>query len=134
MDQIILHPFFGFGITGFGFIDGQYFRTLIELGILGLAAFVILLASVHHQIRKCMHANLPSRLEGMVVGLYAGFWGLLTHAITANTFIIVRISEPFWCLMGLSIAASMAVQLQNEPAMKILSADSDLNAAANFPE
>jgi len=35
----IKRPFLGFGVTGYGFIDGQYFRVLIETGILGLVAF-----------------------------------------------------------------------------------------------
>jgi hypothetical protein len=30
------------------------------------------------------------------MGYLAGFAGLLTHGIGANTFIIVRIMEPFW--------------------------------------
>jgi hypothetical protein len=40
------------------------------------------------------------------VGLIAGLVGLLVHAIGANTFIIVRIMEPFWFLTGIVIALS----------------------------
>ena len=43
-------------------------------------------------------------LRGLSVGLIAGLVGLLVHAIGANTFIIVRIMEPFWCLTGIAIA------------------------------
>jgi hypothetical protein len=39
----------------------------------------------------------------MAMGFYAGFWGLMSHAVSANTFMIVRISEPFWCLAGLTV-------------------------------
>jgi len=28
---------------------------------------------------------------------------MLTHALSANSFIIIRMAEPFWCLMGLVI-------------------------------
>jgi hypothetical protein len=38
------------------------------------------------------------------VGLIAGLVGLLVHAIGANTFIIVRIMEPFWFVTGIIIA------------------------------
>jgi energy-converting hydrogenase Eha subunit B len=38
------------------------------------------------------------------VGLIAGLVGLLVHAIGANTFIIVRIMEPFWFVVGIVIA------------------------------
>jgi hypothetical protein len=40
------------------------------------------------------------------VGLIAGLVGLLVHAIAANTFIIVRIMEPFWFIVGIVIALS----------------------------
>jgi len=36
-------PLFGYGVTGWSFIDAQYFRTLIETGLLGLMAFLLLL-------------------------------------------------------------------------------------------
>jgi hypothetical protein len=40
------------------------------------------------------------------VGLTAGLVGLLVHAIGANSFIIVRIMEPFWFVTGIVIALS----------------------------
>jgi hypothetical protein len=102
--QFSAHAFFGYGITGFYFIDGQFFRTLVELGLFGLAALIWLLFGVHMMIWRTMRTEIASpRLRGMVIGFYAGFWGLMAHAISANTFLIVRISEPFWCLAGLTV-------------------------------
>ena len=40
-------PVLGHGITGFKFIDGMYFRTLVELGIVGLGVFFWLLWMVY---------------------------------------------------------------------------------------
>jgi O-antigen ligase len=97
------NPFFGYGMTGAFFIDGQFFRIILELGILGILSFLWLLYNVHNIIYKTMKLELDSRLRGMVVGFYAGFWALIIHALSANTFIIVRISEPFWCLTGLTV-------------------------------
>jgi hypothetical protein len=37
------------------------------------------------------------------MGAVAGLVGLLVHAIGANTFIIVRIMEPFWFVVGLVV-------------------------------
>jgi hypothetical protein len=101
--QFLTHPFLGFGLTGAFFLDGQFFRVLLEMGIFGLAAFIWLLSGVHNIIFGTMRQELPSRLRGMVVGFYAGFWALMAHSLSANTFIIVRISEPFWCLAGLTV-------------------------------
>lgn len=101
------HAFFGYGVTGFAFVDGQFIRILAEMGILGLGVFIWLLAGVRRMIRGAVESDLPPRLKGMAVGFQAGFWGLMAHALTANTFIIVRIAEPFWCLAGLLAASKM---------------------------
>lgn len=96
------HPILGYGLTGFNFIDGQYFSYLAELGLVGLGVFIWLLARVHRTVRTAMNTDgLPPRLQGMARGFYAGFWGVLAHATTANSFIIVRIAEPFWYITGL---------------------------------
>jgi len=39
--------------------------------------------------------------KGLAMGFLAGFIGLLVHAVGANTFIIVRIMEPFWFVLGM---------------------------------
>lgn len=98
------HALFGYGVTGYSFVDGQFLRVLIEMGLVGLGAFIWLFARLHRLIRLAMRRDdLPPRLRGMVVGFYAAFWALMAHALTANTFIIVRIAEPFWCLAGLTV-------------------------------
>jgi hypothetical protein len=89
-------------------MDGQFFRTLVETGILGLATFIWMLSRVHTMVRQSI-AHLPGgRLQGMAIGMLAGFWGMMGHALSANTFIIVRISEPFWCLVGLTVVCLYA--------------------------
>jgi hypothetical protein len=107
------HPFFGTGVTGFSFLDGQFFRVLAEMGLVGLSAFIWLLFKTHNILLQAKRELIDPRLAGMANGLYAGFWGLMFHAFSANTFIIVRICEPFWCLMGLTI---LALDFQKEGA------------------
>ncbi len=34
----------------------------------------------------------------------AGLGGLLAHAIGTNTFMLIRVMEPFWLLTGLVVA------------------------------
>jgi O-antigen ligase len=95
-------PIFGHGITGFSFMDAQYFRVLAETGILGIAAFLWLLYSVFQvgwrAYRVCREDEW---LGGLALGYLAGFFALLIHAIGSNTFIILRIMEPFWLFTGL---------------------------------
>ena len=53
--------------------------------------------------------------RGLSVGFIAGFVGLLFHAIGANTFIIVRIMEPFWFFAGIITVLPMIEQESNQP-------------------
>ncbi len=41
-----------------------------------------------------------TEFEGLALGYLAGMVAMVTHAIAANTFIIVRIMEPLWFLAG----------------------------------
>jgi putative inorganic carbon (HCO3(-)) transporter len=101
------HPLFGFGVAGFQFVDGQFFRILIEMGLAGLLSFFAVLASLHNLVRKAMNADIGPRLRGMTAGFYAGFWAMIAHALSTNTFIIVRIAEPFWCLAALTVVCAI---------------------------
>jgi hypothetical protein len=89
-------PVFGWGVTGFVFMDGQYSRILVETGLVGLAAFLWLIASVVASSVKTLRVLRDPDGRGLVLGFLAGTAGLLAHAIGTNTFIIIRIMEPYW--------------------------------------
>jgi hypothetical protein len=99
----IKHPVFGFGVTGYGFVDAQYFRVLIETGVLGLATFFLLMSRIFGQVYDILKNISESFEKGLCMGFLAGFVGLLFHGIGANTFIIVRIMEPFWFVLAMVI-------------------------------
>lgn len=95
------HPVLGYGVTGYSFIDAQFPRVLVETGIVGLAAFVYLLfLIIKLGVRNLKKVKNPYFI-GLIRGFIAGYAGLLFHAVGANTFIIVRIMEPFWLLAGI---------------------------------
>jgi hypothetical protein len=120
------HPVLGYGITGYQFIDAQYPKVLIETqfidaqypkvlietGVLGLIAFLYLLYSIFKMAIKHLNAVKTPYFKGLAVGFLAGYIGLLFHAIGANTFIIVRIMEPFWFFTGI-IAVLPALERQS---------------------
>jgi O-antigen ligase len=95
------NPILGRGISGHGFIDGEYIRILPETGAIGLLAFLWLLWSIFkHSI--LVYKKMDEELyKGLVLGFIAGFIGLVFHAVTANTFIMIRIMEPFWFVAGI---------------------------------
>ena len=41
--------------------------------------------------------------KGLALGYLSGFMGLLFHAIGSNSFIIIRIAEPFWFFTAIVI-------------------------------
>ena len=94
-------PIFGYGVTGYRFVDAQFPKVLAETGIVGFFAFCLLLltvfnmAVVHYRL-----ANAPYA-KGLCMGYIAGLVGLIVHSVGANTFIIVRVMEPFWFVTGL---------------------------------
>ena len=94
-------PILGYGVTGFVFMDAQYARTLVETGLVGLAAFFWLVWAVLRSGLGAFRALADPLDRGLALGFVAGTAGLVTHAIGANTFIIVRIMEPFWFFAGI---------------------------------
>ena len=106
-------PILGYGVTGYHFVDAQYPRVLIETGILGLSAFLYLLYCILKLININVKSARTTFSKGLTIGFLAGFIGLLFHAIGANTFIIVRIMEPFWFFAGI-IAVLPTVERQND--------------------
>ncbi|MFA5162500.1 MAG: O-antigen ligase family protein [Elusimicrobiales bacterium] len=100
------HPFLGHGVTGVGFVDTQYGLILGELGIAGLCVFIWLAGAVYYAGRKCALTAAAPWERGLGLGLIAALAGLLTHAITSNSFITVKIMQPFWLLAALAAAVA----------------------------
>jgi|SRR3989339_42684 len=97
-------PFIGYGLTASGFLDSQYFSNIVELGSFGLVAFLALLSSIFRNTLKIYRNSNDEIFKGLSLGFLAGHVGLLFHAIAANTFIIIRIMEPYWFLLAMIMA------------------------------
>ena len=97
-------PLLGYG-PGSLFADGQYFTFIAENGFIGLFTFVWIIMTIF----KVCFDNLKilgedDFAQGLTIGFMSGLVGLLVHGLTANTFIIVRIMEPFWFLAAMVLA------------------------------
>jgi O-antigen ligase len=103
LEDLPNHPVLGYGVTGYAFMDAQYPRVLVETGVLGFAAFLYLLYAVLKISIERVRAMKGKPLGGIAVGFLAGYVGLLFHAMGANTFIIVRIMEPFWFVLAIVV-------------------------------
>ena len=75
----------------------------MESGLIGLVAFLNLLYRIfrlaHHRLKE----STDHYSKGLLVGYLSGFIALIFHSIGANTFIIVRIMEPFWLFTGIMV-------------------------------
>ena len=103
--QFPQNPVLGVGVTGGGFLDAQYPRILLESGLIGLILFIWFLRRIWIMLKQCYAEIEDDIFKGAALGTICGFGGLLVHAIGANTFIIVRIMEPFMIIIGLLFAA-----------------------------
>ena len=118
-DWLENHFLFGYGVTGYSFMDAQYVKVAVETGIIGLIAFVLLITAIFkHAWLSYKNVKSPF-FKGLSLGYIAGLVGLLFHSLGTNAFIIVRIMEPFWFLTGMVI---MLPELEN-------TADEDDSAA-----
>ena len=94
-------PVLGYGVTGAGFIDPQFLRVLVETGIIGLAFFLFLLWRMVLFVWDTYWSADDLFFKALSLGMLGALAGLIGHSISASSFIIVRIMEPFWFLMGL---------------------------------
>ena len=95
------HPLLGFGVTGWRFLDAQFMRVMIETGLIGLYYFLSLLIKLLKHVYKIYKESQIPFFRAYALGFYISIFAMLTHSIGANTFIIIRIMEPFWLIAGL---------------------------------
>lgn len=101
----LLHhaPWFGGGIAWETVLDSQYARVIMETGLIGLTAFLFLQWRI---FRTCHEAYRWSRDwvgRGVALGATAAMAGLVTHSLGTISFLIIRIMEPFWFLVALTV-------------------------------
>jgi O-antigen ligase len=97
-------PIIGRGVTGFRFIDAQYPRLLAESGIIGFAAFAWLIGALLVAVARVYRDADSPMVRGLAGGFLAAILGVLVHGVGSNSFIIIRIMEPFWLLAALVLA------------------------------
>ena len=108
------HPLIGCGVTAVGLVDVQYPRVLGETGLFGLFFFLWLLYRLWKLSWSLYSEAAHPQDRALALGMLTALVGLLFHGFGANTFIIVRIMEPFWFLAAL--VARSHINLRNTQA------------------
>lgn len=97
------YPIFGLGLTmGGGVLDSQYARVGIETGILGLILFLWLILRVLKMGIQLFKISGGGWIKGFALGFIVVVMGVALHGLGNITLYIVRISEPFWALVGIA--------------------------------
>jgi hypothetical protein len=96
-------PWFGGGVSWGKVLDSQYARVVMETGLLGLAAFLFLQYRLYQTAQEAFRWSRDWVGRGLAVGVLAGTIGLVTHSLGTISFLIIRIMEPYWFLMALTV-------------------------------
>jgi hypothetical protein len=112
--DFIKSPVTGYGVTGKGFLDSQFVTTLLETGTLGMIGFLFMLYGVARHTLRVYRTAGDSFYKGMALGFFCAHIAMIAHAITANTFIIIRIMEPYWFIAAMLMAVPRIEAAENE--------------------
>jgi len=99
-------PLIGHGVAR-SFVDGQLFMLLNEVGLIGLFLFAWMLARLYGMIRSVLDIDLVKNdafSAGLSLGFLAAFLALLGQSLSMNTFIVIKIMEPFWIVTAIVLA------------------------------
>jgi len=108
-------PILGRGVTGYAWADAQYVKIIGETGLAGLVAFGIVIYRLWRCARESFLSQTDPFAKGLAHGFLLGLAAMLAHGIGANTFIIIRIMEPFWLCAGLVVLLPI-LSAEPEPA------------------
>lgn len=95
------YPVFGTGVTGVGLGDNQYSLLLGESGIVGFILFFWMIYSVINMSLYVYKKSDNLYDRSLALGVFCSVFAFLIQGFGVNTFIIVRIMEPFWFCVAL---------------------------------
>ena len=81
--------------------DGDYFRWLGEIGLLGSGAFLYILYSIASMIWLAAKKN--TRDSSLYYGFLFGFFGLMINATYIDVFEASKVAFTFWFIAGLFV-------------------------------
>ena len=110
-DFLPKNPLLGRGISILR-VEGQIPLVIGTTGVLGLIVFSWMLVVIWRETRKLHKTHNDTFVQAISLGFSTAFIGIFTHSLTTNTFIIIRIMEPFWLITGLIMVLRNAQDFQ----------------------
>jgi O-antigen ligase len=104
LDKFKQRPLIGFGVPAAQIIDNQYARVLRETGLLGLLAFSGIIIAIFKTVYNAYKTADDWIGKALSLGVIGGLVGILFQSFSAESFIIIRIMEPFWFLTAIAVS------------------------------
>lgn len=119
------YPVFGLGLGHFGgavamnhalstvvdvevvntfYMDNYYLKTAVEAGIVGLAAFVMLMYQVFINGLRVVKMTEGGSFHTLACGILAGLSGVIVHNWVENVFEVPLMTTVFWMFAGVLMA------------------------------
>lgn len=95
---------FGGGVSWESVLDSQYARVLLETGVVGMIAFIFLQWRLLKTTRQAYLWTEDWVSRGIALGMFGATLALIVHSIGTISFLIVRIMEPYWFLVALTVS------------------------------
>jgi len=94
---------FGGGVSWESVLDSQYARVCLETGMVGMAAFIFLLIQLLRTTRQAYRWTEDWMARGIALGMFGATMALIAHSFGTISFLIVRIMEPYWFMIALTV-------------------------------
>ena len=117
------HPWIGVGVGGFGpyasahpyyvteegwkIVNNEFLELLTEVGVLGLATFVVIILILIVRSLKAIKITKDRFLKASMIGFLAAFIGILVQYQTFSVLYIIHI----WFLIGMMVAVQNLILL-----------------------
>lgn len=114
LEMLKEQPLFGVGLGHFGgavamnndipntfYMDNYFLKTAVEMGIIGLAAFMYLMYQVVIWSYKTLIKMKDRYFINITIGALSGMIGVIVHNFFENVFEVPMMTTYFWVLAGI---------------------------------
>jgi len=90
-------------IPGTFYMDNYFLKTAVEMGLVGLTAFIILIYNALVWPLRTLFQMGRTRYSYIVQGLFAGMCGVTAHNLVENVFEVPMMVTYFWLFAGVAM-------------------------------